>query len=233
MGSGADGCDGISVNKAALEKVSVLISLKFVGSEVVAGKSGDILDILHIPLALELQVVDRHDSLDSLIELIVRKSLLEIYGNKSGLPVVAVDQVGAESDRLKGRQASLGEICKSGDLKERIIRVRFICREESLVVDEVESDPVLHGLEYAHILALPVVVHVEVGDIFHLILDLLLHAGILRNHDSDIIVLRINILGERADNVSQSAGLDERYAPLMRQIKFFFSRLLPLIDPLV
>jgi hypothetical protein len=55
-------------------------------------------------------------------------------------------------------------------------------------------------------------VHVEVGDIFHLILDLLLHAGILRNHDSDIIVLRINIFGERADNVSQSAGLDERYA---------------------
>ena len=156
--------------------------------------------------------MDGHYGLDPVEELVSLESLLEIYRHKSGLPVVAVDQVRTETDRRKGRQAGLRKVCKSGDLKKRIIGIRLICCEKSLVVDEIESDSVLHSLEHAHILTLPVIVHIEVGDILHLVLDFLLHAGILRNHDPYIVVLRINILGERTDNVSQSAGLDERNA---------------------
>ena len=156
--------------------------------------------------------MDGHDRLDPVEELVRLESLLEIDRHKTGLPVMAVDQVGTEINGRERRQAGLGEESEPGDLKDRVVRVDLIGSEESLVIDKVERDPVLHGLENADILALPVVVHIEVGHILHLILHVLFHAGILGNHDSDIVVLRINILGKRADNVSQSAGLDKRNA---------------------
>ena len=209
---GADRGDRVRIDKASLEKVGIPVGLQLVRREVVAGKTCDVLDILHIPSALEFKVVNGHDGLDPVEELIRLESLLEIDGYQACLPVMAVDQVGAEIYSGERGETSLGEESKPGDLKDRVVRVYLVCSEEPLIINKVESDPVLFCLEHTDIFALPMKVHVEVRYILHLVLHVLLHAGILGNHDSDVIVLRIDILGERTDNISQPAGLNERNA---------------------
>ena len=100
----------------------------------------------------------------------------------------------------------------AGDLKQRIVRVGLVTGKESLVVDKVELDAVHFCLQNAHILASPVEVHVEVCDIFHFILHLLLHAGILGHNDPDIVKLLVELLGKRTDNICQTTGFDKRNA---------------------
>ena len=141
-----NGRDRVRIDKTALEEVRVLIGFQLVRCEIIAGKTCDILDIPDIPFALELQIVDRHDSLDPLEELAARKPLFEIDGHQTGLPVVAVDQVGVEIDGREHRQDSFGEECKPGDLKHGIIGIGLVAGKEALIVDEVKLDPIDLGL---------------------------------------------------------------------------------------
>ena len=204
--------NGIRIDQTALEEVGILVGLKLIGCEIITGETGDILDITHIPLALELQVVDGHNRLDSLVELAACETLFQIDGNKSGLPVVAVDQVRAEIHGGKCGENRFGEERETCDLKQRIICIRLVTGEESFVVDEIEGDSLHLGLQHTYILTLPVEVHVEVCDIFHLVLHLLLHAGILGHDHPDVIIFLIQFLGKRTDNICQSACLDKRNA---------------------
>ena len=68
--------DGICIHKTALEQIGILVSLQFIRRKEIIGKTGDILDILHIPFALEFQVMDCHDSLDAPEKLPACKTLL-------------------------------------------------------------------------------------------------------------------------------------------------------------
>ena len=138
--------------------------------------------------------MDGHDRLDSVEEIIGLESLLEVDRYKACLPVMAVDQVGTEADYGQRGKHSLGEEREPGNLKKRIVRIRLLTGEESLVIYKVEFYTVYFGLQDAYIFALPMEIHIEVRHIFHLILHFLFHAGIFGNDDTDIVILFIDIL---------------------------------------
>ena len=75
-----------------------MFELQLIRCEVVVGKAGNALNRLAVPDALEFQVVDRHDGFDSPIEFICLETLVQVNRNETGLPVVAVDEVRAETD---------------------------------------------------------------------------------------------------------------------------------------
>ena len=219
-------CDRIRIDQTALQKVRVPVELQLVRGEIIPGKPCHALNILHIPAPLKLQVVNRHHSLDAAEEFIVLKPFLQIHRNQSGLPVVAVNQIRAEIQNRERGEHSLAEIPEPLNLPSGIIRIRAEACEIILIIDEVVGDPVDLSLEQPDILILPVVIHVEVGDVLQLVLHLLLHAGVLWQNDTNIIVFPVDLLRKRTDNVREASCLDERNT--LRCCKqYFFHRFFP------
>ena len=127
-------------------------------------------------------------------EEIALEALLEIDRDQSCLPVMAVDQLGLEAENGKGGKHRLGEIRVALDLPVRIVRVYGGAVEVILIVDEIILHAVLLDNEKSDIHFLPVVIHVERSEIIHPVLDLLLHAGVPRKDNPDIVILRIKFL---------------------------------------
>ena len=151
------------------------------------------------------------DSLNAAIEFAAGKTLLEIYGYQSCLPVVAVDQIGSEIKQRQCGKDCFAKVCISLNLISGIVVIYLGAAEIVLVVDEIVSDAVDFSLEEAYIDILPVIIHVEGADVLELILHLLLHAGILRQKNSYVKVSLVEILGERAYYIRKSACFDERH----------------------
>ncbi len=75
-----------------------MFELQLIRCEVVVGKAGNALNRLAVPDALELDVGDRDFCFSYPFEFIGLETLVHVYGNETGLPVVAVDEVRAEAD---------------------------------------------------------------------------------------------------------------------------------------
>ena len=102
-------CDGIGKDQASLKEVTVLVCLKLVRCEEIIGKSRKRPHGLNVPDTLELEIVDGHYRLHVPEKLSVMEPLLQEYGNKTRLPVVAVNDIRLKTDHRQYRQHSLGE----------------------------------------------------------------------------------------------------------------------------
>ena len=67
-------------------------------------------------------------------------------------------------------------------------------------------------LQDTDILASPGQVHIEVGQILHLILPLLSHTHILRQDHAAVILLLVEALRQRSNHIGKAACLDKRHA---------------------
>ena len=92
----ADSCDSVSINKSALEHISVNTRPQLVDSEVVVRQTGYPLELLNTVISLEFQIVYSHNSLYATEEISPCKAVMKIYRDKTRLPVMAVYNVRTE-----------------------------------------------------------------------------------------------------------------------------------------
>ena len=91
-------CYCICKYNSTFEEVCIFVCFQLIRGKIVIRKTSNALYGLYIPYALEFQVVDCHNSLDSPEKFILLERIMQIYRNKTCLPVVAVDHIRAESD---------------------------------------------------------------------------------------------------------------------------------------
>ena len=91
-------CYCICKYNSTFEEVCIFVCFQLIRGKIVIRKTCDTLYGLDIPYALEFQIVDRHNRLDSPEKFILLERIMQIYRNKTCLPVVAVDHIRAESD---------------------------------------------------------------------------------------------------------------------------------------
>ena len=202
--------NGVCIYETALEHIRIAVELKLIRCEVVVRKTNDILHGLDIPYALEFQVMDRHDGLDSAIELIGLECVIQINRNEACLPVMAVDDVRTEFNRRKNRKSSFAEECKASDIIRHAC-IRLVAGEEILIIDKIEVDAVQFALHDAYIVAVPVKIHVEMCLVLQHVFALLVHERIHRQDDSAVEISFVNALRKRSDNVCKTTGLNERH----------------------
>ena len=154
--------------------------------------------------------MDRHDCLDPPEELILLECVMQVYRHETCLPVVAVNDVRAESDHREHGKNRLGEEREFLQIPGSAV-IRLRTAEIVFVVDKVELNAVILHLHDSHIAVLVTQIHVEMSNILHFILPFLFHAGIFRKNDADIKVTLVKTFGKCACYVRKSAGFDKRY----------------------
>ena len=183
--------DRVGIHDTTLQEVTILLTLELIRCEVVVGQLGEALDRLHIPNALELQVVDRDDRLDGAIVLSAGETIVEKHRNETGLPVVAVDHIRVPVEQRQRRQCGIAEETELLEIPVPVT-VWTVTGEIRLVVDEVVGHALVLILQDTDIAILSEIVHIEVGHVLHLLAPLPRDAHILRNHDAAVIVLLVD-----------------------------------------
>ena len=198
---GADRGDLISGLDGAFHEVGAAIILHDV--LVTAADAAGIFQNLGAVLALIRNVVDGEDGLDA-VELIQMAVVqVQVDGDQSGLPVVAVDDVGGEIDVEQGLQHRAGEERKA--LTVIVEAVQAAALEVILVVQEVVGHAVAHGLEQAAVLAAPAHRHRVVGDILQILA--VFQVAVQGHDDAGVHAVLDKGLGQGACHVRQTAGL--------------------------
>ena len=202
--------DRVGIHETTLQEVTILLTLELIRCEVVVGQLGEALDRLHIPYTLELEVMDRDHRLDGAVVLSAGETVMQQYRNETGLPVVTVDHIRMPVEQRQRRQRCIAEEAELLEIPVPVT-VWTVTGEIRLVVDEVVGHALVLILQDADIAVLSEVIHIEVGHVLHLLAPLPRDAHILRNHDTTVIVLLVDGLRKRADDVRESARLDERH----------------------
>ena len=161
---------------------------------------------IHSAKGLEFEIVygqDRPDVFES-VELPV--VLVEIHGDKSGMPVVAVYDVGHEIRKVQqGLEHGFGEERDSLSVIE--LAVDAVPSEIVLVVQEVAGDACVPVLEQTAVGLSPAQLNVVAFHEFHAVLEILGYAGQLREYQPYVAALLFEVLGQTARNVAKTAGL--------------------------
>ena len=201
----------VRVDEAGLHVVRAAVALELVRGEQAVAQAQRILHGLDREHALILQVVDGVHGLHVLIEREVRVLDLEQRRDHAGLPVVAVHDVRAEvkvHQRVDDR---------AGEEAEALVLVAAEAVDVGaakvvVVVHKVERDALIHeGLDAAVLLA-PAQLHLKLTLELHILGVFLRDGGVERQDDAHVVAALLEHGGERADHVSQAAGLDERDA---------------------
>ena len=141
------------------------------------------------------------------------KCAAQEYGNHTGLPVVAVDDVRTESDGRHSSQHGFAEENKAFGIPHNGIRVGLIAFEVVLVVDKIEVNALIDVFHdtYMNIFRMSAQIHIEMGDIAELTAVFPWNTGIAGDDHTDIIFLLVQTFRQCADYVCQTAGLDKGY----------------------
>ena len=198
---GADGGDLIRRLDGALHEVGAAIVLH--DMLVAAADAAGVFQDLGAVLALIGDVMDGKDGLDT-VELVQMAIVqVQVHRHQSGLPVVAVDDVGGEVDVKQGLQHGAGE---EGEALAVVVEaVETAALEVILVVEEVVGHAVDLSLEQAAVLAAPAHRDGVVGHIFQLVAEL--QVAVQRHDDAGVHAVLDQSLGQRASHIGQTAGL--------------------------
>ena len=147
----------------------------------------------------------------ALLQVAVPELGLQVQRNQRRLPVVAVDDVRNPFQIVQRRQRSLGEIAVLRNILPEA-RIGIAPVEEFTVVDEVVDDAVHLQLHDADIEGSPLQgqVHHEGTLVLHLLLVLILDAGIQRENHPAFTAFTDQGPGQRVHYVPQSAGFHKR-----------------------
>jgi len=138
--------------------------------------------------------MDGKDGLDA-VELVQMAIVqVQVHRHQSGLPVVAVDDVGGEVDVEQGLQHGAGE---EGETLAVVV--------EAVETAALKGHAVDLSLEQAAVLAAPAHRDGVVGHIFQLVAEL--QVAVQRHDDAGVHAVLDQSLGQRASHVGQTAGL--------------------------
>ena len=209
--AGGNGGQFICIDETGFHVVGTAIALQLVGGEEVIAQTQGILNRFDGEDALILQVVDGENRLHVLVEFEVAVLDFEQRGNHAGLPVVAVDDIRLEAEMRKGINHRTGEVAKALVL----IAAETIdigTAEIILIVDKVESDPLILKRADATVLLAPAEDYLEFTFELHLSPVFRRDGGVQRKNHADVHAAAFQNRGECADNVGKTACLDKRNA---------------------
>ena len=198
IGGGHDG---------ALHQVHVPVEGQHPLVEVVAAQADDILQHLVAVAALILDVVDGEHALGiaQLGDAVL--VLQQVDGYQSGLPVVAVDDVGPPVQLSRRLDDGPGEIGEPLAVVE--VAVHLPALEVVLVVYKPVGDPVPLQLEDAAVHLPPGQRDVEILQEGHLAAPLPADALVQGENDLDLMAGLGQSFGQGAGHIGQAAGFDE------------------------
>ena len=205
---GRDGGDEGGGQDGALHQVDVAVGGQHTLVEVAAVQTDDIGEHLVAVAALILDIVDGEDAAGAVQLRNTVLILQQVDGHQSGLPVVAVDDIGSPVDLAGSLDDGAGE--ESVALAVIEVTVELETLEVVLVVHEVEGHTLALQTEQAAVGLAPAQSDVEVLDELHLAAPLLADALVQGQHDDDFVAFLSQSLRQRAGHVGQTAGLDKR-----------------------
>ena len=184
---GAHRGDGVGVVERAHHVVDgVAVAAQLVCRRRDVGEAQDIFHHGVRELSLERHVMDREDRLDAVVEGESPVELAQEHGRESRLPIVAVQDVALEplGQVLKAFRHGLREEGEALAVVEEAVGV--VAREIALVVDEDVGHAIALELLEAAVLVAPSQAHIEIREVGHLALVLLLDGGVLGHHHDDL-----------------------------------------------
>ena len=108
-----------------------------------------------------------HNGFDTLIKFTLRKPLLEVHRNDSGLPVMTVDNLRPKTDYGQYGQCRLREKYKLCNFADMIVTIRLKTTEHFFIVNKIICDSVILCLQHTYILVLTHEIHIEMRSILH------------------------------------------------------------------
>ena len=136
--------------------------------------------------------MDGKYSLDSSEILISVTEVVKKYRDKSCLPIVAVNNIGAEIQERECAKRCFGEKCELlniiGNISIRLRSVKII-----FVINKIECNTFVLQFQNSHILLPPIQIHIKMSLINKLILPFFLHTYILWNHHTHVVFLFVKI----------------------------------------
>ena len=181
----------ISKNNSTFQEVCIFVCFQFIRCKIIIRKSCDSLNSLYIPYSLEFQIVNCHNCLDSPEKFILLEGIMQIYRNKTCLPVMAVNHVRAESDDRKH-----GKNC---------------FWEESKLLDKIKLDSFVFHMHNANIAVFVSQIHIKMSNVFHFIFPFLFHTGIFRQDNTDIKIALIKTFRKCTSYIGKSSCFNKWY----------------------
>ena len=201
---GADRGDLVGGLDGALHEVGAAVVLHHMG--VPRADAAGILQDIQAVLALVGDVVDGEHRLDAVELVQVAVVQVQVDGRQRGLPVVAVDDVGLEIGIEQHFEDGAGE---EGEALAVIVEaVQAAALEVVFVVDEIEGNALVLGLEQAAVLAAPAHRHAEVGHIGQGVF--VFQVAVQRHDHTAVHTVLDQRFGQRPGHIGQTAGLCKR-----------------------
>ena len=209
--SRTDRCQCICIDQTTLQIIGISIKLHLIRRKIIIWKPGNILNGLHIPYSLKLQIVYRHNTLHIGIKRILMELALQKYRYQTCLPVMAVNNIWLESNHRQYRKCCLR---KESKLLHILINIPIWLESCKVIfiINKIKMYSIVDRLKHTYILASPAKIHIKMGNISQLLPVFFLHAHILWKNHSYIKLIFIQILGKGSNNISQSPGLDKRHS---------------------
>ena len=155
--------------------------------------------------------MDGEQGLDAAAEIRARAVLgLEQQRDDGGMPVVQMQQVRPE---IEARQRVAHGPAEPGILLDLPVAALVDAFAEIVfVIQQIDGDAVQIQLFQAHVLTAPAQVEPEIGQVAHLIAVFFLDAAVIGYHHPAVETHAVQIGGQGAHHVGQTAGLGQRRA---------------------
>ena len=201
-----DGGDQVTGLDGTLHDVDGAVHIQDV--PVLPGQTQHIIEEVGVGPALILDVVDGVHDLGLGEHVAVLG--LQVGGDQSGLPVVALHDIGDEADDSQGVQAGLGEVGVTLVVVVIAVDGTGTGAEVVVVVDEVDGDLVLAvgQLHDAAVQVPPAQADLKLGDLLDLVLGIFLDLLVVGQDQDDLVAFDAAQRSRQGlHDVTQTAGL--------------------------
>ena len=205
----AHGCDEVGIHKPALEHVDIALIFELVARKVRVRQAKHVADRLFVPNALIAQVVDRHDGTDSAVKGIILELRLQKERDCCRLPVVAVDDVGAEAQIRQNGEHRLAKKCKFFHILMDV-PIQVVGLEVKFIVDKVHRYAVVLQLKNPAVLPAPRERNLNRLDKAHLLHIFVRDTAVFWHDEADVDLLFVKRRRQRPRHVGKPARFCER-----------------------
>ena len=170
---GAYGGNGVAGHQGALEEVHIAVHGDGTVGKPAGSQAEEVLQSFFAITALIFNIMDSENGLDSAHLAPADTLVLQINGDQSSLPVIAVDDLRHKSHGGQQGDDRAGEEAEA--LTVIIVAVQSVALEVVLVVHKVPDHTVTVQTEQAAVQAAPAQGHLDMADKGHLVLPLVGH----------------------------------------------------------
>ena len=214
----ADGWNIIGVDNSAFHKVHRVIKFQVAVVEIFPVESENITHNIFRENTLIFQIVYGVDCFNSVVTFVAVMFKFQENRNKSGMPIVCIDDIGEEVDSRQAIQNGTAEKWKS--LRVVVVAINAVTIKIFNVVNEIVNYSVQLIFINADKFCTPRNGNFSVVNMFHLVSYFFRNFAEFRENHSDIYSRFFQGFRKWTRNVGKSAGFDKWYC-LRCDIKYF------------